>query len=337
MLPEGYSMIPPTLLAPNQPARINIYIYMPANRNLVHFKRKDELVSVADFAKLGGLSPFQVLTPISDYQAAIKGTATRIVASARANKGELTQETKAMAEGVMLTLTGDEEKITLDTTRYALDETAELVKEVIKVFQPLSASGAKAFEEILETLKQNDPIMNHNRHVGALTGLLMMSAGGFSMEEVADASFAGFVHDYSLGALPKVLIDRHLSGDDLSQAASKAPEFGYVRHIDYILKKLETDGITITPGTAKIIEQHHENYDGNGLRGMVGPKIYRPARVVRIADDLISLINRPENPRTLRVAVEELWKLTSFGRNVYDPDMLKLVRDAVIAQTKSVG
>ena len=69
--------------------------------------------------------------------------------------------------------------------------------------------------------------------------------------------------------------------------------------------------------------QHHENYDGSGLRGARGEVIYAPARILRIADDTICLMNRAQDPLDLPAAFEVLCALNrSGGRLVYDPELL---------------
>ena len=39
------------------------------------------------------------------------------------------------------------------------------------------------------------------------------------------------------------------------------------------------------------MECHHEYIDGSGFRSLVGPKIYYPARVFRIADEAVIRLN----------------------------------------------
>ena len=329
-IPQGYSVIPGMFLVAGTKTPVNIYIYMPMNKNLIHFRKKGEELTVTDALKLKELSGSQVLTPTEEYNVAIHQVSKFIVFSP-SPKGQPSKEAKAVSDGIMLSLTGKEETVTLESARKILDETADLVQQVLTTYRPMPQSNA--FEKMLATLKQNDPIMNHNRHVGALTGVLMFSVGGFSMDEIADASYAGFIHDFCLPSLPQVLVDRHLQADDLTQSASKSPELGYARHIEFILNKVRDERIPVTPGTLKVIEHHHENFDGTGLKGLPSARIFRPARVLRIADDLICLVNHTENPRTLKTAVEELWSLSAFGRNVYDPEMLKLIRSAIFSQS----
>ena len=143
------------------------------------------------------------------------------------------------------------------------------------------------------------------------------------MDDLSDIAAAGLIHDLGLKEITKELADSHIKE---IRKLSNQEKLVYMRHIDLTLERLKKEKLSITPGVQRIIELHHENWEGSGFKGFMGNKIYRPARLLRIADDLVSLIQNQSNQMGFSSALELLTKETG----AYDP----IIFGSLIKNTK---
>lgn len=318
---DNYQKVPVMFLEAETPLRITIYLHMPMNENVVLFREKGQNLTLDDLMKIQKLPPSRVLTLKNELDEAMKSLSGDLLDPVSPG-GEIKDTSRVMAKSVIGNLGSDK----VDT-QTVLNDTSQLVSQIMDQFQTVSSK--KSFLEFVQSLGHgNTPLETHNKHVGALAVLVMLSLGKSTQEEVADIAFASSLHDLCLDQVPENLMNAHLNGDDLTSKKSQvllADQIAavYKTHIDLILKKITDAKIQVTTGSLKIIAQHHENQDGSGLYKIPGPKIYRPARVLRIVDDLIALINSKTKPHTLKEAFAVLKSFNQEGYyNPYDSDIL---------------
>lgn len=322
-IPKGYTKVPVILLMAEEKLKMNLYIYMPVNKKLVHFRKKDEILTLDDLMTLKPLSSSQILMPEAEYQDALSAVAQAAVDGIDEEDGHISESTKTMAQFVLQNLKGKNGQASQQEIIDSIDDASVVVEKVLNQFK--DTSHTKSYDELLSNLKENDPLATHNRHVGALSAVMMMAIGTFTMKDVADLAFAGFVHDCCLDQLPPMLSGQHLAGEILSMDNIKAPELGYFRHIDLALKKVADLKIPINENTKNTILQHHENFDGSGLKGLRGDKICKSAAILRVADDLVVIINNPKHQIDVKSAFELLVELNKNGRQIYDPSIMSFL------------
>ncbi len=314
---QGYIKIPIMFLEAESPAKVNIHIYMPLNRKVVSFRRKGEPLSLADVMTLTGLGASQALMLESEYAAALEELAGDVLAPE--SETTLGSHSQAVARVVIEQIANA--KADQVTRRVTLDNAADLAKFVLTSMK--GAPKSNYYQLILSELKNEDVFATHNRHVGALAALILMALGGYEKKDLTDITLAGFFHDAFLKDMPKAFQDKHLSGSDLSLEVLRAPELGYYRHIELVLKKFDDEKVGASASAMRVIVQHHENFDGSGLKGTRENAIYPPARILRIADDLICLMNCVGKEMTLQDAYARLCAVNSEGvRVIYDPELL---------------
>jgi HD-GYP domain-containing protein (c-di-GMP phosphodiesterase class II) len=68
---------------------------------------------------------------------------------------------------------------------------------------------------------------------------------------------------------------------------------------------------------------HHENTDGSGYKGLMGPDIPQIARLIHVAESYISLISRRNYKQIMdkETAIQEL----ESKPNLYDVDVVKVL------------
>jgi HD-GYP domain-containing protein (c-di-GMP phosphodiesterase class II) len=149
---------------------------------------------------------------------------------------------------------------------------------------------------------------------------MMLTLGNNAMDDLPDVGAAGLIHDLALRQAPISLVEKHLIGDEDLTTGEKLV---YMRHTDMILDVIKKNKIPMTPGSTRAIQLHHENWDGSGFRGMSANSIYRPARILRVADEVVSCLNHP----TRRIGITESLSYLAQKRGrgdapLYDPEIL---------------
>jgi HD-GYP domain-containing protein (c-di-GMP phosphodiesterase class II) len=117
-----------------------------------------------------------------------------------------------------------------------------------------------------------------------------------------------------------MIITKHLEND---QPMSPPEKIIYMRHVDLSLERAKALKSGVTAGAIRIIEQHHENMDGTGFRGFRMGQIYRPARILRIADAFVSAIRGKAGEDGVRQTLEALAKQVGpSGDPIFDPSIM---------------
>lgn len=320
---------PAVFLQAEAPLAIDLYVHLPKNQSLLLYRRKGELLSLTETM---GLSRARVLVLKTECETALRAMAEQFKDEAT-EEGTVSPGLQKLGEHLLGEMIG--EGVTGEKIRKTLDDSSSLVTEIVTQFQTVKSGNL--FQKFIAGLdRSGGPLDIHNRHVSALSVLVFLLAGGVSMEELSDLATSGLVHDLCLAEIPEIFLSRHLSGEDLAMQATKSffldtAGRNYRAHIDRVLEKLRVAGVELSPGAVKIIQQHHENIDGSGLYGLRDNQIYRPARILRIVDDLVSLMNRPEEPMTLEEAFKTLHRFNhaSYHR-LYDEQILRMIGQKII-------
>lgn len=316
------------LLEAGEPLRVNVFMYMPANNNLILFREKGVVLTLEDLLKLKKLPRGRVMARASECELALQEMSGEILAaSADGVLGDTAQQVGRAGVRLLVAEGADVKAI--------LDQTGQLVTQILGQYQ--SVASKKSFEDFIKEVgKGNTALETHNRHVAALSVLVMLTLGKCTQEEVASLAFAASIHDLCLDQCPKSIMDSHLNGEDITNQSSKVLMMDqlavkYKLHIDLVNKKIVEAKLTMDPGVLKVIAQHHENQDGSGLYKIPGTKIYRPARVLRIVDDLIGLLDSETKPHTLKDAVAILKKINQEGYFLpYDMDILEAIERTML-------
>lgn len=106
------------------------------------------------------------------------------------------------------------------------------------------------------------------------------------------------------------------------------------RHVEYGGNILQ--GIEFLKDAAKVVEQHHEKYNGSGyLLGLSGEEIYIGARIFAVADAVDAFTSdRPYRAgRSFEEALDELWRCA--GQH-FDPKVVQAFTDVPLAEWRDI-
>lgn len=309
--PRFYSIFPRELIQVGVTLEIHLHVYLPANGSLLLFRKAGTTIGPEDMDSFLKIPEDRLLYSDSD---APKLNAMRAkVLSLNVANGELSAPVvKETAAGMLQTLA--------PTTNLSncMNQAASLVQNLIREFK--NSASVSAYDEVLKraAAKNPDPLDAHHEQVSTVAVLMALTVGEFSMDDLSDIATAGLVHDLGLRDITHALAESHVKE---IRKLENQEKIIYMRHVALTLEHMKKEKIAITPGVQRIIEHHHENWDGSGFKNAAGTKIYRPARILRMADDVVSLVQNSAN----QIGFQEALQRMSAETGVYDPQMFKTI------------
>ncbi|MCK5074181.1 MAG: HD domain-containing protein [Bacteriovoracaceae bacterium] len=163
----------------------------------------------------------------------------------------------------------------------------------------------------LSSLSKN--IVDHSMNV-ALMSIFLADQVGFGQQKIRENLFLGSIfHDYG-----KSLFDHSLyeagNEDALKKEMIKHPEMG---------KNALSSSPSLNQEVLRIIEEHHENYDGSGYpAGKKKSMIYDLSKIVSVANEFDHLVQNGHGSHKER-AHDAMDELSRGAGNKFDPDKLQ--------------
>jgi HD-GYP domain-containing protein (c-di-GMP phosphodiesterase class II) len=326
---KEYMILPREALYPGIQLSFNIYIHMAINDSLISYCKAGDTLGPAEVKKLMQIPEKNLRIMKSEYVNFLDMQKAKLKDAA--NAGDLAgpvakSAATSIMKGLNLNLENSSPGEQAESATALLSDVTKVVSDLI--LQVKKNPSLSTYEQVLKaTTESKDPLTAHNYQVSGMSALIMMSVGAANMDEVVDTGVAGLLHDMGLADISQQLTELHLSGKDMPNPAAM---IAYMRHIEIAVEKYTTNKQNISPGARRIIELHHENMDGSGFKGATGGQIYRPARVLRIADDLCILLTNKKKPKTMIESLNFMKECggVNSGEPIYDTEIL----DAMIKQ-----
>jgi HD-GYP domain-containing protein (c-di-GMP phosphodiesterase class II) len=190
------------------------------------------------------------------------------------------------------------------------------VKEFIEEVKEIDLSKAV----LAKMVKHNSSIADHALNTANVAIYMAMVLGHGNYQVLEDIYMGALFHDYAkLKIDPKVLENK--SNNRYNQAIQDHPRKGSVA-----VKKLDN----IREPVIKIVEQHHEQFNGNGYpNGLKEDEIFGPAMIVSMANIFDNTVvenkNKPKKEK-YRMAI----KVLEYDKGKqFDPDMIEKVITAL--------
>lgn len=335
-MPVGpeYIQFPMIFLEAQVPLRASVHLHMPLNDRVIPYKAKGDELTLSDLMELKKHPSERILGDKKECDEAMASFGetfeTEIESAPTFENTKIQAFSKRVLDDFARFANSPEEVSRL------LDETADLVHQILLAKKTgLTAEGIEAM--LYEIGKEGDEILIHNRRVSGLAALISINLGLLTPLELSDLALGAVFHDIGLREMPETFVKRHLRAEDLSGSSVKiySPEqtvLKYAQHIEESLARVRSSRLDVPAAVIRTIEQHHENFDGSGFKGVKAGKIFLPARILRIADDLVCLMNTADVPRSLSDAIFECWQLNRTGyQRPYDPVILDKLQAKLVA------
>lgn len=150
----------------------------------------------------------------------------------------------------------------------------EVADEILNV----ASQDSNIYEEIL-ALRSSQEEIEHSVITGTMAAMFGMALGYSSESLLADLIVASIFHDVGLARV-KPEISAKPEG---SWSMEERKE--YEKHVMGSVEILKESGAEFNPRVLKMIEQHHENYDGSGFPlGLKGAQIEESSQLVHFAN-----------------------------------------------------
>lgn len=199
------------------------------------------------------------------------------------------------------------------------------VKKIIKQIE--SSPVVLCYDNVLKNIESTflSALDIHNVQVSTLGVLLLLTEGKSNPTELSEVALAGLFHDVGLTGLPVILGDMHLAGkDDFKPTDLEV----YKTHVGLSIEALKSSFPNVGATVSKMIELHHENFDGSGFKGISGNFMPHGSRILRIADDIAVMIGSSKQSLTVKDALSKLMQANLLK---YDLSIVQKVSDSYMS------
>lgn len=294
---------------------VDLFLSMSLNQADLLFRKKGDCLTADDLKALKAAPEKSIrvrFTEIGDLTLDVRTHQIK----AGLQSGDLkSKEVKKAAAGLLASVGTDPGETTADS----LVRLTEKVQDIIAAMK--NTLSVKAYFRLLESAKKfGDPLDFHNREVSAIAVLILMTMGAKDEQELADIATAGLLHDIGLREGPRPIMEAHCAGKSDFTGGEKV---AYMSHPDASLQVIQREKIQVSPEVLRTIEIHHENWDGSGFKGLVGNRISKGARIIRMADELTCRLASATTQEQFDSVLTKISKLASGNKAaIFDPDIL---------------
>lgn len=149
---------------------------------------------------------------------------------------------------------------------------------------------------------------------------------GLPASVVQDVEFAALLQEIGKVSIPYAILNRQ---DVLT------PEEEAVLKLHGVLSQRMLEQIPSLARLATLVRHHHENWDGLGYPdGLQGEEIPLVSRILHIVGDYVDAL-RGKDMDNASLRLQALEQLEAGGGTLYDPQLLKIFRVVVHAETSN--
>lgn len=198
-----------------------------------------------------------------------------------------------------------------------------MVNNTVKDLLDIMISNRDVGFNISNLRSMDDYLYEHSVNV-SISCMYMAVLMNYNKKDIMDIGVGGMLHD-----IGKIFIDDSILNkpeklnDEEMKEMKKHPELGYRLIAD-------NHGNNISSTSKQVILQHHERWDANGYpNGLMGPNIYKMARICAIADVFDALTGNKIYKQSIPTyqATEYMY---SLSEKYFDPYMLKMFLSKIV-------
>ncbi len=298
-----------------------VYVQLSIDKFTLIFKKGD-IVDKERFEHYSAKGVQQLYIHRSERRDYISATEVLVHKLKDAKEFNLAEAQKAIEELTEQTLFEIYEDKVFD--EHSLRRTQTIIKSYIDILKV----DPKNLATFINLSRQEAYPCRHAIATSVFSILLAKAAQNNNEKTLSIIGLGGLLHDLGMSKLPEDFdsVNRQLTPQEWAKVKSH-PAMG----IEMV------NQLKGFPEEVKlVIEQHHEHWDGTGYpRGLRGPEIFYPARVVAIADAFSALTTR-RGGRALYTPQDALaLLLTESGK--YDPALIKVFRTLFKVEIKKAS
>ncbi len=199
-------------------------------------------------------------------------------------------------------------------------ETVTLVQGMVENIVGTISKKQIPAKVLAKLLVQNESIADHSVNVANLAVFFAMILGNGHQFVLENVYMGALFHDYAKAKIPEALL-ADISAPRYVNAIQEHPEKGRM-----LISQLDK----IPEQVLKIIEQHHEQYNGKGFpHGLSGENIYELAQIVAMANvyDNILTLNKAKGKEEMHKVACKVFEYDK-GKQ-FNPKHVPRIVDAV--------
>jgi putative nucleotidyltransferase with HDIG domain len=191
---------------------------------------------------------------------------------------------------------------------------AEILKSQVKDFLEDVKEIDLSKAVLAKMLKHNSSIADHALNTANVATYIAMVLGHGNYQVLEDIYMGAIFHDYAKMKIPSEVLENK-TNTKYNQAIQDHPRKGAVA-----IKKLEN----IREAVVKIVEQHHEQFNGNGFpAGLKEDEIFGPAMIVSMANIFDNTVMENKN-KSKKEKYRTAIKVLEYDKGKqFDPDMVE--------------
>jgi HD-GYP domain-containing protein (c-di-GMP phosphodiesterase class II) len=262
-------------IEPDMVLGFDLYLHLPANnRNIKYVSSQDPLDS-ARITKLQKHNVKSAMVSEDQMQDFYRFTAKRLknLGTLSATEAKERRE-KAVRELFCGIFSDSADSDTLSSGRQLMNDCQEIVKAYI-----VDESGKTSwYEKLLSASETADTPYDHAANTATFAALLSIGLGVGDPKELA---LAAILHDIGLSELDPAVLEKD------PKDRTPIEQSSYEKHPLHSMDIVRERKIVVPDRAIKIIEQHHESYNGGGYPHKLPPlRMIPEAQILALADRL---------------------------------------------------
>jgi len=272
-------------IEPDTVLGFDLYLHLPANNRKIKYVSSQDPLDSARITKLQKHNVKSAMVTEDQMQKFYQFTAKRLKNLGTLSATEAKERREKAIRDLFCGIFSDSgEGDTISSGRELMNDCQEIVKAYI-----VDENNGKAswYEKLLAASDSTDTPYDHAANTATFAALLSIGLGIGDPKEVA---LAGILHDIGLSDLDPAIIAK--DPKDRTPAEQSSYEKHPLRSMDIIRERR----IVVSDRVIKIIEQHHESYNGGGYPHKLPPQRMIPeAQILAIADQLDEMTSSVDN------------------------------------------
>lgn len=310
-------------LEPDSVLGFDVYIHLPANKRRIKYVSSSESLGDDRSAKLQKHHVQSVSVSEDQIHKFYEFTAQqlkRLGSNDKLSETEKKERREKAVRDVVSGLFNDTSKEdSLEHGRHMMSECQEIVKAYIMNPNDSKSSWVEKFMSVSNT---ETTAYSHAANTSTWATLISIALGIGNPQEIA---MAALLHDIGLADVPSEICAK--------TSAERTPEeeLKYQKHPEYSINLIKERRMVISEKIFKIIQQHHERYDGTGYpEKLPGPRICDEAQILAIADEIdeMTCIKEGRPRKTVPEAIDEICTqgLSNPFGSAFSPALLKSLK-----------
>lgn len=306
---KHYFSIPVSNLKVGQPAPFDIYLYLPVNERIVHLINEGAVIHEMEVENFSGKGITTLYAHVDDRGKYYDEITPKEKVEPRSEEAELILDTLDEEDSVLtpeqkgkiLSVASKKVLKSLSSMKDDPENVLTQCKEVVEDIIMVASENSEVFKEILH-IKSMYPPTDHSVNTSTFSVMFALGMGYTDKDILGEVAMSALLHDVGLVQINSLTINKP------EAERSEEEQAEYAKHVVHGINLLKNHKLNVSERVFKMIEQHHERFDGKGYpAGIQGFQLDDTAQLLSFANLLDNLTNGKFNGK--KASVIDAFKL----------------------------